>query len=240
MFRPHHQAPADDTALTPPSWGLNNSGGTGVNRGASKSNRAGSLPSSPISATVQGRAGIRGVEQLAARRAHNPEVVGSSPTPATKSDPTSRLAALARADGRTLPSPKDVWVRPCGYDAKVRGSGLSRRVARPSQWQGSRSGVHTPADAHRKVVDELDARSWSGLAPSSEPSDRVGQRSARRLNLLGSCAVAPRASRLPGSARPTVDGTRPANDDDVSLASVCGSALVVVGAFLLALVVYCW
>ena len=26
----------------------------------------------------------RGVEQLAARRAHNPEVVGSSPTPATK------------------------------------------------------------------------------------------------------------------------------------------------------------
>jgi hypothetical protein len=26
----------------------------------------------------------RGVEQLAARRAHNPKVVGSSPTPATK------------------------------------------------------------------------------------------------------------------------------------------------------------
>ncbi len=26
----------------------------------------------------------RGVEQLAARRAHNPEVVGSSPSPATK------------------------------------------------------------------------------------------------------------------------------------------------------------
>ena len=26
----------------------------------------------------------RGVEQLAARRAHNPEVVGSNPSPATK------------------------------------------------------------------------------------------------------------------------------------------------------------
>ena len=31
----------------------------------------------------------RGVEQLAARRAHNPEVVGSSPTAATKISPES-------------------------------------------------------------------------------------------------------------------------------------------------------
>ena len=31
----------------------------------------------------------RGVEQLAARRAHNPEVVGSSPTAATKISPDS-------------------------------------------------------------------------------------------------------------------------------------------------------
>ena len=35
----------------------------------------------------------RGVEQLAARRAHNPEVVGSSPTPATKE--TVEAVALA-------------------------------------------------------------------------------------------------------------------------------------------------
>ena len=35
----------------------------------------------------------RGVEQLAARRAHNPEVVGSSPTPATNE--TVEAVALA-------------------------------------------------------------------------------------------------------------------------------------------------
>lgn len=35
-----------------------------------------------------------GVEQLAARRAHNPEVVGSSPTPATNSSQIYRLQML--------------------------------------------------------------------------------------------------------------------------------------------------
>ena len=38
----------------------------------------------------------RGVEQLAARRAHNPKVVGSSPAPATKH---GGIAQLARALG---------------------------------------------------------------------------------------------------------------------------------------------
>ena len=38
--------------------------------------RAGSIP---VSGTI-----YRGVEQLVARRAHNPEVAGSSPVPATK------------------------------------------------------------------------------------------------------------------------------------------------------------
>ena len=38
----------------------------------------------------------RGVEQLAARRAHNPEVAGSSPAPATKH---GGVAQLARACG---------------------------------------------------------------------------------------------------------------------------------------------
>ena len=34
----------------------------------------------------------RGVEQLVARRAHNPEVGGSSPSPATKRDNSSGLS----------------------------------------------------------------------------------------------------------------------------------------------------
>ena len=34
----------------------------------------------------------RGVEQLVARRAHNPEVVGSSPAPATKQDKSQDLS----------------------------------------------------------------------------------------------------------------------------------------------------
>lgn len=42
---------------------------------------------------------------------------------------------------------------------------------------------------------------------TSEPSDLAVRRSARRLHLLGSRAS---ASRLPGSARPTDGGTRPA------------------------------
>lgn len=42
---------------------------------------------------------------------------------------------------------------------------------------------------------------------SSEPCDLAVSRSARRLHLLGSRAS---ASRLPGSARPTDGGTRPA------------------------------
>ena len=34
----------------------------------------------------------RGIEQLVARRAHNPKVVGSSPTPATKNnEPQSKM-----------------------------------------------------------------------------------------------------------------------------------------------------
>ena len=57
----------------------------------------------------------RGMEQLAARRAHNPKVVGSNPTPATKK--SSRLktirfqtvfsfipAAAVSIDSRTLPT----------------------------------------------------------------------------------------------------------------------------------------
>ena len=41
--------------------------------------------SNPVpSITLSGSSQCRGVEQLAARRAHNPKVAGSSPVPATK------------------------------------------------------------------------------------------------------------------------------------------------------------
>ncbi len=36
----------------------------------------------------------RGVEQLVARRAHNPKVAGSSPVPATRKDKTLSLSFL--------------------------------------------------------------------------------------------------------------------------------------------------
>lgn len=192
MFRSHHQAPADDTALTPPSWGLNNSGGTGVNRGASQSNRAGSLPSSPISAIA------RRAPDMGALKRHSDQAtlrVGM------------RLASVQAKAQRCLGG---VTSEPC--DREVSRSVRRLALLRPN----------------------------SSVGQSSGP---VPRRSAVQLGLgasLGSCGGSSRASRLPGSARPTVDGTRPANDDDVSLASVCGSALVVVGAFLLALVVYCW
>ena len=42
--------------------------------------------SSPVTGTT-GTMTYRGVEQLVARRAHNPEVGGSSPSPATKQEP---------------------------------------------------------------------------------------------------------------------------------------------------------
>ena len=38
--------------------------------------------------TLERQSKYRGVEQLVARRAHNPKVVGSSPSSATKSDTT--------------------------------------------------------------------------------------------------------------------------------------------------------
>lgn len=104
---------------------------------------------------------------------------------------------------------------------------------------------HQPPEPCDREVSRS-VRRLALLRPNSsvgQSSGPVPRRSAVQLGLgasLGSCGGSSRASRLPGSARPTVDGTRPANDDDVSLASVCGSALVVVGAFLLALVVYCW
>lgn len=64
----------------------------------------------------------------------------------------------------------------------------------------------------------------AALKLNPEPSDRVGQRSARRLSILGSRGGSTRACRLPGSARPMVDGARP-DGDPVTLASVVGVAV---------------
>ena len=45
--------------------------------------------SNPVPVRPRSPAPYRGVEQLVARRAHNPEVAGSSPVPATKKPPFS-------------------------------------------------------------------------------------------------------------------------------------------------------
>ncbi len=71
-----------------------------------------------------------------------------------------------------------------------------------------------------------------------EPSDREVSRSERRLSLLGARGGSSHACRLPGSARPMVDGARP-DDAPVTLASMVGFTVAVVVAFLLALALYC-
>lgn len=108
--------------------------------GASTGDCAGSLSSSsPISATVQDRADIRGVEQLVARRAHNPEVVGSSPTPATNRDPLTDPRAgdiVAARDGGVievvdvvLGRDATVWVREDSSRYRVDHDGWRQIVA---------------------------------------------------------------------------------------------------------------
>ena len=47
----------------------------------------------------------RGVEQLAARRAHNPEVGGSSPPPATTADDLKKSSAFFLCRSRPVPRP---------------------------------------------------------------------------------------------------------------------------------------
>ncbi len=85
-------------------------------------------------------------------------------------------------------------------------------------------------------VQEKAQRCLGGVTP--EPSDREVSRSARRLSILGARGGSSHARRLPGSARPKVDGARP-DDAPVTLASMVGVTVAVVVAFLLALVIYC-
>ena len=69
-------APADKPLEEYPSWPK----GTDC-----KSVSCAFTGSNPVpSITLSGSSQCRGVEQLAARRAHNPKVAGSSPVPATK------------------------------------------------------------------------------------------------------------------------------------------------------------
>lgn len=90
------------------------------------------------------------------------------------------------------------------------------------------------AALNRRKTDTAARGTARGSASALEPCDLVGQRSARRISILGSRAS---ASRLPGSARPMVDGTRPVGADDVSPASLIGCALVGVATFL---VLFAW
>ena len=58
----------------------------------------------------------RGIEQLVARRAHNPEVVGSSPSPATKQIPKNGLTPPFLGIfplQKTRPKPGDFDFDPC-------------------------------------------------------------------------------------------------------------------------------
>ncbi len=80
---------------------------------------------------------FRGVEQLAARRAHNPKVAGSSPAPATKiSDPPDSsesggfsipdprfgsLAPLASSGGQDWPNKEDLHGKITETDGFYRG-----------------------------------------------------------------------------------------------------------------------
>lgn len=309
MFRSRRREPSDDTALTPPTRGLNNSGGTGVNRGANQSNLAGSLPSSPISATTVDRADSPSLEVIPPHServalAIRQSMEGGSTV--TIDDATEDELALVRyladelyepdfvvaagVDGATgkgwaivanattlnpdegsaagLPAicsasnggatgaaaepafsntPEGLAVNrpPVRYGAPA-AAVLRAQTAAPSHYSASVASVRSamlPGNA-RDVLNPAGDRGGTksdsaSVAPLAvrhqppEPCDREVSRSARRLNLLGSCAVAPRASRLPGSARPTVDGTRPADVDDVSLSSLLGCALVGVVTFIL-------
>ena len=56
----------------------------------------------PLSSILSLLHNRRGVEQLAARWAHNPKVVGSSPTPANKGALSSGKEAKNKGDGAAL------------------------------------------------------------------------------------------------------------------------------------------
>ena len=54
----------------------------------------------------------RGVEQLVARRAHNPEVVGSSPSPAIENKDTRKVSFIFLRDQKKKnhANPKDMLI----------------------------------------------------------------------------------------------------------------------------------
>ena len=134
----------------------------------------------------------------------------------------ARLSGVALADARVC-TDETKRTLPVGAGHGCSSTGA---VACSSPLGGGRETYQPPQPYGTAAAADLRART---AAPSTEPSVLAVRRSARRLDLLGSRAS---ASRLPGSARPMADGTRPADADDVSLASLAGCALVGVVTFL--------
>ena len=93
----------------------------------------------------------RGVEQLEARRAHNPEVVGSSPASATRKDshPSGWLSFLSATAELVL------W--PPGYETDERSS-LGKRGAR-CRWQMQRPERSAAVD---KIEDQRKPDDFTG------------------------------------------------------------------------------
>lgn len=84
-------------------------------------------------------------------------------------------------------------------------------AARPMGAEGSRcAGLHRAAKKTLPVGSGRERSSTGATACSSEPCDLEVSRSARRLAHLVARGGSTRARRLPGSARPTDGGNRPA------------------------------
>ncbi len=158
-----------------------------------RARRAASLPSAALPATLA----ICGVEQLVARRAHNPEVAGSSPVPAT-----SRRTPAARPGfcfGVFRFRPKAEMERLSGCEPQPSPNARETRPPDP---------VHEGASfafgaAFREVGQGRRSPGVSGSSPRGRPApplaDRMGRKSLIDLN-FGSLAEQGAGLRL-GRAR---------------------------------------
>jgi hypothetical protein len=110
-----------------------------------------------LPAASDGEAAQRGVEQLVARRAHNPEVAGSSPAPATSPESVAHSPAVHRGVGEQRwgdTSPRSERHARHLREVVTAGRGrpfFSTRSAAPAPEQGGRgSGAWVPA--HRAAA----------------------------------------------------------------------------------------
>ena len=95
----------------------------------------------------------RRIEQLAARRAHNPEVVGSSPTPAIKK--ASRFGDaffIIRWRGLEGFQPPT--------EGRKRGHGWPRQVETPA-WKEATGHCRLEGESYSSQISEL--KNWTGL-----------------------------------------------------------------------------